>query len=747
MIDTRLYITETSGVIGTEVDLYDGVAFNLSYAIADIRNPEKRNTSLSKTITIPGTKANNRLFEHIFEVDLEGGFNPNQKAYAVATADTIEVFTGIVQLLQINIYEDNKIEYEIALKGSTGTLFSLISDKYLHDLDLSLYNHIPSKTKQATSWSAAIGAGYVYPVIDNGLHDLTAIVPILDSEDMAPAIYAKTLVDQIFAENSFTYTSDFLTSDFFKRILVYSNRPFPKVLVTFSGSFKWHASAAPGVETVFTLLIRHYDASKNVLNHITIQAGGYNDGTSPTYTWSWSKAVEVEGIDIVQLEVILESGEITIDTISTFVGTYASNDVIGTADFSVSKALGSQSVTSIGTYDIVTWDTEASDPGNTFSLVAESHAVPVFPIKYTIARNIKQRDFLTSIFQAFNLYVWENNQVRNGLFIEPRDDFYLSGTIYDWTAKLDRSRAVNLIPMGELDFKTMLFKYKEDSDFFNAKYKGDYAMTYGDKILEIDNDFMTNTKTLQLIFANTPMVSYPNTDMVFPSIVKEGLQNADDYFGGEIRLLYYGGLKATTSGWIHRDVNGDTNYATYPYCGHLDDPYASTLDLCFDSPKEVYFIVNPTTYTNNNLYNAYYSVMMEEITDPDSKLFVGYFYLTPDDILKLSFRYLYQVDFHFLRLNKIYEYDPKRRVTKCEFIKVKSAVPFSPGTLTRSQIKPSKDIIINGTVISGVDILDDIIVAADNVVTGEAGIIGANVDVANGYSGSKSQIISGGIAK
>ena len=278
-------------------------------------------------------------------------------------------------------------------------------------------------------------------------------------------------------------------------------------------------------------------------------------------------------------------------------------------------------------------------------------------------------------------------------------------------------------------------------------------MVYGEKLLEVDNDFISATKTIDVIFANTPIVSYPNSSMVFPTIVKEDLQNQNDFFGGAIRIFYYGGLKTSDSGWIHRsNISGaysDTTYTTYPYCGHLDDPYSSTLDLCFDSPSEVYYPVTPTAYSDNNLYNAYYSKMMDEITDPDSKLVRGFFYLTPLDVLKLTFRYLYQVDYHFLRLLKVIDYDPKRRVTQCEFIKVKDAVPFVASHRNRSQlvINHNSGGVID--VISATQLINEGIINGDGNLMGNTGVIGGNVDMntTTGKASAISKIISGGIAK
>ena len=67
---TRLELG-TSG----SIDLLDNIPYSLNYAIADIREPDKRNSSYSKTIKIPGSKTNNIIFAHIFEINIQSNFN------------------------------------------------------------------------------------------------------------------------------------------------------------------------------------------------------------------------------------------------------------------------------------------------------------------------------------------------------------------------------------------------------------------------------------------------------------------------------------------------------------------------------------------------------------------------------------------------------------------------------------------------------------------------------------------------
>jgi len=155
------------------LDIYKDIPISLNYSIADIRNPEKRNTSFSKTITIPGSKKNNLLFNHIFEVSKESNssdiinfspdFNPRIKAICKVYADTLLQMDGYCQLLKI-IKSANYFEYEICIFGVLGDFFVNIDSKSLTDLDFSEYSHQLVQKHIERSWDTKIqknGADYI----------------------------------------------------------------------------------------------------------------------------------------------------------------------------------------------------------------------------------------------------------------------------------------------------------------------------------------------------------------------------------------------------------------------------------------------------------------------------------------------------------------------------------------------------------------------------------------------------------
>ncbi len=131
-----------------------GIQINKS--IADIREPESRSSDWTKTFTLPGTKTNNKLFTHLFDLNLSirnttstnfsPDFNPNLKADALLTVDEVTQIEGFIRLLSIKVNDLNQIEYECSMHGELADLFAKISDAKLEELDFTEYNHVLNAT-------------------------------------------------------------------------------------------------------------------------------------------------------------------------------------------------------------------------------------------------------------------------------------------------------------------------------------------------------------------------------------------------------------------------------------------------------------------------------------------------------------------------------------------------------------------------------------------------------------------------
>lgn len=93
------------------IDLFGDESFPLSFSIDEINDIGKKAASYSKEINIPATQLNNQIFTSLFDVTVDGGFNPISRKYSVLLVDGIPVMRGYFKLLGVNIKDNEYITY------------------------------------------------------------------------------------------------------------------------------------------------------------------------------------------------------------------------------------------------------------------------------------------------------------------------------------------------------------------------------------------------------------------------------------------------------------------------------------------------------------------------------------------------------------------------------------------------------------------------------------------------------------
>lgn len=715
---------------GTRVDLESEFGCAITYAIADIRKPETRNGSFSKTITLPGTKTINALLTAIYDINYDiqtsgvvnfaPDFNPNLKATALVYSDGLLQFSGYMRLLNITRSQaDLELKnYSVNISGEVSTLYRVIGDKKLSDLDLSAFNHVYNKANQKATWTNTnYGTGYVYPMINYG-----GIVPnTWDVNNFYPAVYAKTIVDAIYTDAGWVYDSTIFNSAFFKRLVIpYAGEKFTitaaqasarlfysslsandddVVVISGSAIATQSISDPPLYDTEVTDPSNQYNPGTGIFT--AASAGYYDFLTSGVLSAHANTNVTFAGAPsaVINYYYRKNGGAIqfiggTGATVGVF--TASGNDIYSK---SLQAVTGTIYLNAGDTFQIYIEQTinHASGSSGTIRFRLATDAVFFNRIINTqivdgnnldmaswLPADVRQADFLTSIYRVMNMYVETDKSQPNKLDVETEPDFYESGTTRDWTLKLDVGRGLTITPMGALDFLRYKVKYSDDTDYWNKFYKDKWKETYGEKNVDVVNDFLKNTYVNEVLFAATPLIGSASHDRIIPEIYTLTNAGVQQPIRSKLRLLYWAGALPTNYTWSYTgQVSGTTSESTYPYAGHLDNPYSPTVDLCFGVPREIYYAnpYGPTTYTNNNLYNQYHSVYINEITDRNSKLVSGYFRLRPLDIYNLSFRDTIYIDGQNYRLNKLIDYDPtQQNLTKAELLKIRHSVPFEQTT-------------------------------------------------------------------
>jgi len=703
---TEIYIENN------RLDLSKDLSSEYTYAIDDIQDFASRNTNFSKTIILPGNATNNKLFGHIFEFGSSNfyndtqdnvgyNFNATKSADCVIYVDKIQIFKGILRLLEITI-DRGTIEYECAVFGELGGFVNAIGNAKLEDLDFSQYDHVWNYDNIVNSWEQASGTtasgyGYYYPLIDYGQVSHSNKKNWHFSA-FRPALFVREYMEKIIHDAGYTYESEFFNTAFFKRLVIPNNQKEIK------------RSTSTGLDA----LVYVGDFVGGLMTWTAVELGNFTLSTPP-YTFTYNSATSFTGTITLSLtgQVLQNTNYVNFNVRKngTTIGTYQASPNDGDT-FNFTIEIANQTIAQNDTINIFI-DTDATgDIVRTFEgyLTIISTTPILVPVNYnttlvindTLPRGIFQKDFVSSIVKMFNLYIVEDTMKLKHLKIEPYVNFYQGTANFlqvndleenllidnidllllddttaqhiDWSAKIDRNKPMKITPMGEWNGRYFEYKYKNDTDFYNDDYTKRYNQTYGDYIEDTGFEFSVDKQTAEIIFSPTPIVGYEGEDKRFSTIFKlSNTQNTQSEDKVESNIRIFQVRKITdVSTWHIRNSGGNvgSGLTTYGWGGHLDNPDIPTSDLNFGVPEEIYFTLS-TQYPTANLFNAFWSSYVAEITDKDSKLLSCSVYLKLSDIFSLDFSKLIYIDGALWRLNKVIDYNPTvPDATKCEFLKV-----------------------------------------------------------------------------
>jgi hypothetical protein len=686
MISTEIYIEDR------RIDLLEDISTEFTYAIDDVSEFGSRNTSFSKTISIPGTGLNNAIFGYIFELnnanftdnDLPNvGYNYNvtKQANCKIFIEKVQIFKGTLRILEI-VIDKETIEYQCCVVGELGGFINQLGNKRLEDLDFSAYNHTYSVANISSSWDNAGGSGYYYPLIDYG--DVSTgngsggagghgvAKKDFQYTTFRPALYVKEYMQKIFAGTDYTFNCPFFNSALFNRLIIPHNQTSITALNNTS------LNAAAKIILINTNLSPYAEFTFITQGSFTLDSLGQIFTYTGTPTITTNLELTLRG-DITFFNPSLPNYSVLLKKNGNIIGRQdfdaSINDfmdcnfTINGATFSTNDTMQVEILGNGIIINIIMGELKLTTSTPTQVQINLGETIKV---SETIPKGIFQRDFFLSIVKMFNLYVYENKFNDKELVISPFVDFYpnVSANAEDWTNKIDRSKPLSIKPMSEINARYYNYKFKQDNDFYGENYRKKYTEGYGDFIYDTEFDFVKETDTLEVIFSASVLYQATGEDKVFPAIYKKSnSNNAEDKMDSIIRIMQTKKITGVST-WHIKNVNHNLgSYTSYGYAGHLDDPINPTNDINFGAPKELQF--NPNTYPTTNVFNAFHSPYIAEITSKDSKLLTCYGLLDIIDIFNLDFSKYVFIDGVLFRLNKVENYNPMEyNTTKLSFLKV-----------------------------------------------------------------------------
>ena len=763
---------------GYSIDTIEDLDINITKEVYNIDDPSKRQSDFSKSVDIPGSKLNDFVFKSLFDVSfsirnsdqLNPDFNPSKKASCIYYQDTLQQISGYCQLNEIKVLNNDQVTYSITIYGKNIDIFSKLTDKTLNDLT-TLGTATWNDTEIVNSWTATFNPTIklTYPMLDRGVSKYGRNTDASSNlsynyNAFKPFIYVKHLVDAIFNEAKvpLEVATFFNTTQFQKIILecdvakfqmnqgekdasivtatrstnqtigIVSTANAGNLSLVYANAFQYNITGLDPLSQynattgTFTKLVNGYtnfevEAFINVVNTTGPLGRLYiyairKRGTDYRVIGNAYLKILAGSSTTQNFRITVDSEELLAgDEVRFCIGNFYLGLTGGTIDNST-----------------ITGITFISTSANSYTQYVDGQ------IEYNqtfyiadILPKLKQTDFLMAIIKMFNLYM--SPIYENGVVIEPRDTYYTSD-IVDWTELLDTSKDFTIKPQGLLENKELVFTYADNGDDLNKDFKQATSFNYGYRDLIFDNEFVKETKKVEIPFCLIPLEADDDKNIMMRTIFDAMSQEKSP----KPIIAYFGGMKSGRLRYWNYNNTTATDYTTYPFAGHIDDLTAPNYDLAFDVQDFYYYLTpnsNGVTTTDNNLYNQFHKSQWEQIGNKDSKLIEAYFNLRPNDIANLDFRKTYWIKDNAYRLLSVQDYDPNgESTTLCKLLKFAYQDAFVPTVVTTNGgngqgekdggYNTTSGVIKKGILATGGNVINDNTVGI--VVTGKGNNLGGD---------------------
>ena len=710
------------------LDLYEDEDLPLTLSVDNFKNVAEKVQSYSKAFNLPATKRNNKIFDQIFEITRSDDgviFSPYKKSECVLKQDGFTLFKGYLRLLDVTD-KNGEISYNVNLYSEVIALADYLKELSFRDLDFTELSHDYNKTQIKYSWNnSGTGITYTnpntsgfrnaystvkYPFVNWNNQMLIANNPSGGSgptdnnpqlvnleQAFRPFINIKYIIERIFENTPFTFTSNFFDTTDFKKLYMDFNWGADNIPFTIDESGTGELAVAQTATTSFLTI----QTNDNTFSDNTGYSGGVYTALldNQTYNFDYIYAYNVTGAGAWTVEFrwkMVKGGVTSYINVIPVSGTGSSIFLLSGSNFTrllntgdtltpefKSDSAGTHTITiqptggSFGTLGVTYVSTSATASTNNIFL-------------QTLRGETGQWEFLKGLITMFNLVTIPDENNSNNIKFEPYVDVFINNTAgttlsdrtieHDWTDKIDVSE-MKLEPLTDLNRRT-IFKFVEDEDDFAfTNYKNQVGgHLYGSKKYNAGNEFNILEGLDEIVaepFAAT--VIKPLFDNL-PQFITPALYsyNADDDtsegFDNSPRIMFDNGIKSTGASYYIPPQNGlsSENQSQFLQFSHLSDvPTITTIPPATTDTRDFHFgecqlLTGVGEPTVNNLFNLYWLPYYNELYNPNTRTMTIKVNLNPADINTFKFNDTVMIKNRVFRVNKI-DYKPNDLAT-VEFI-------------------------------------------------------------------------------
>ena len=684
-----------------DLELVDSPAFKLDISAIESGDIGKIFGISSQQFTLPGNQTNNQFFNNLFDLGTTPGVGLNRSVACQVLVDGQSVYTGKLYVIDVITDQYNDIIYNCAVVNETIDFRTLVQNRALGDLNWTAYNHTFNYANVSASWNNQLFSGSVfYPLINYGTDPNNSKSPAfelggakgmmdnastpLQLTQFKPAIKAKTVLDVIFDNLGYKYTSSFINSAYFQSQYVLttpnSNDGFSYINPVSQSLYAYQSTSQSIVTNTFT--------SMSFQSEVFDQGNNWNLANN-TYT------AKYDGVHQVATNISFSISNVgTPATARTFYIYYLVNNVfvktIPTKLTSVAGNINTGYVpVTLKQFDVLrivgaftsktnteVFKTKTGQNNSWLSIIG-----PANPYGGTVNLNhvwdpaIKVIDYIQGLAEKFNLVIEPVKDQRNLLRIESFNDWVDQGVVVDWTDIVDRSVKFKIThPIGQQSNK-IYFSDDIDDDFLNQYQKQTQANIYGGYNYLSDSDLSVGEKRIGGFFAATPVKGIPvkgtNGTTVLPWLCKKQADKYAEVYKFKTRLLFQQPIKTIQeneatgtvggySGYYYLDTDGAGTVVPLNYYRTLlattDSPtnYSSSSDIHYTNVGYYPFQQSAVNGTcQDGLFNKFWAYYINELYDVDARKLTCNVKLNPADIQGIQLNDKIFIDGHYYRINKI----------------------------------------------------------------------------------------------
>jgi len=705
-------------VEGLFIDLYATDPIKLNFSIEDITNAEAKSI-YSRNFRVPASTNNYQFFKTAFMVN-GIDFDVTKKYNASILVDGNEFRTGHIRLQKVYYNgSGNIVDYEILFLGETKDFGAAVGQKTLCELVMSDLHHEYTMANVEASWNAypegiitdgLIDGDVLYPLIDFGnTYDGTtpneSQVSIDGSKSFTssggthalpfyrfkPMIRAKRIIDQIFDDAGFSYTSEFFNSDLFKQMYVSAfGSDDINIPLGSANHLQVQYYIEVGLEPVGGTLkpdrvvldpVSNYNPDTGI--YLAPVDGDYNLRVLGTLKYS---AAPGSGGCSVRMRCMVNGIEqaaytaTASTTLENFIS-YLTYDTTDTLTLSAGDSLyciyevtsGTANFFSAVSHTMII-DSQTTTGSNTATMAPE-----VF-----LDCEYKQIDFVKDILKKFRLVMSPDRNTPGNFIIEPWSEYITTGDFYDWTQRVDTSKDWVIEPLFFTQTDKITFQDAGDGDWLQDLNEKAFKETFGTLKFESLNELLKGQKTIECTFASTPIGPIHGGSVALPQLHQHESEDGETLhtpIKPVTRLLFYNGLLPFNAvegkDWHSIDENSvKTAYSTYPLVSYNENWPPTSISLNLNWQTETgYMATSGINEIGVSVYERYWGNYISQLYDPYARRVTMYVNLDSVDLQYFSFDDLVFIKDTFYYVEKITDVPIGQRANvRIDLIKVLDTV-------------------------------------------------------------------------